>query len=437
MKTPIYDFVSNYIETGCKRLHMPGHKGRAFLGCEPYDLTEVSGADELYEAAGIIAESEANATGIFGFGRTFYGAEGSSQAIKAMLYLVAAGQEEPLILAARNVHKAFVYGCALNDIAVEWLYSETAGSVCQCSVSPAKLEAKLKIMKKLPAAVYVTSPDYLGNMQDIGGLAAVCDSFGVPLLVDNAHGAYLKFLPQSLHPLDCGAFMCCDSAHKTLPVLTGGAYLHLSKKAAVLYGEQVKKAMCLFGSTSPSYLILQSLDLCNRYLAAGYEEKLSASIAEIFQMKKALRDAGYKIVDSDPLKLTLTDLDGEAAAALLRKQGVECEYADRNNLVLMFTPENGREDFAAVKQFFLSCKAKSLAGENLVIVPLRQAMGIRQAVFAEWEIVPLAEAAGRICGTPLVSCPPAVPIAVSGELLTAEIIKVFSYYNIERIAVVK
>lgn len=84
-------------------------------------------------------------------------------------------------------------------------------------------------MKRKPAAVYITSPDYLGNLADIGGMSDVCRKYGVLLIVDNAHGAYLHFLPKPEHPLDLGAEMCCDSAHKTLPVLTGGAYLHISQ----------------------------------------------------------------------------------------------------------------------------------------------------------------------------------------------------------------
>ena len=131
MKTPIVNFVNAYAEKNMSRMHMPGHKGKGFLGCEKFDITEVSGADSLYEADGIIAESEANATKLFGTGRTVYSTEGSSQCIRAMLHLavmnwktfVKAG-ERPLVIAARNVHKAFVYAAALIDFDVDWLWPE-------------------------------------------------------------------------------------------------------------------------------------------------------------------------------------------------------------------------------------------------------------------------------------------------------------------------
>ena len=113
MKTPIFDFVRSYADRQGLRLHMPGHKGNPFLGCERWDITEVSGADALYEAEGIIAESEKNAAALFGAAATLYSAEGSSQCIRTMVHLAVQGRENPWILAGRNAHKAFLYAAAL------------------------------------------------------------------------------------------------------------------------------------------------------------------------------------------------------------------------------------------------------------------------------------------------------------------------------------
>ena len=266
MRTPIVDFVKAYADADVSRFHMPGHKGRAMLGCEPYDITEIKGADVLSDADGVIAESEAYASALFG-ARSFYSTEGSTLCIKTMLALVASEskrQTRPLILAARNVHKAFVYACALLDLRVEWLDPATPAHLCACPITARDVEKALDAMQEKPAAVYLTSPDYLGNLADVEGIAKVCRARSIPLLIDNAHGAYLRFLEPSQHPISLGATMCCDSAHKTLPVLTGGAYLHLSPDAP-FDAQTVRRRMALFASTSPSYLILQSLDLCNRY----------------------------------------------------------------------------------------------------------------------------------------------------------------------------
>ena len=183
MTTPIVDFVRRYAQSGTSRLHMPGHKGQSLLGFEPWDITEIKGADELYGADGIIAQSEANATRLFGTVHTYYSTEGSSQCIRAMLCLAlqaapAAGQR-PVLLAARNAHKALLYAAALLDFDIQWLWPapQDAGALCSCPVSAAKLTGALQGLAqqgKRPFGVYITSPDYLGGVQDIAALAGVC-----------------------------------------------------------------------------------------------------------------------------------------------------------------------------------------------------------------------------------------------------------------------
>ena len=213
MNTPIYDFLKEYEASGKARFHMPGHKGQEFLGCESLDITEVAGADSLYEAGGIIAESEANAAALFGAQRTCYSTEGSSQCVRAMLYLALTNRPEgtaPVIVAARNVHKSFVSAAALLDFEIVWLWPEKSTSLCSCVVTPEMLEKTLAELPAPPAAVYVTSPDYLGTLADIAGLAEVAHRHGTVLVVDNAHGAYLHFLKPDgqmllkdvAHPLD-------------------------------------------------------------------------------------------------------------------------------------------------------------------------------------------------------------------------------------------
>ena len=276
MTTPVCDFVRSYAAKNPLRLHMPGHKGVSLLGFEDMDITEIDGADSLYEAEGIIAESEANASALFGCD-TFYSTEGSSQCIRAMLFLACMSEEnaqKPLVLAGRNAHKTFLSAAALLDFDTQWLYGENSSSYLSCDISAEYLEKAIASAERKPAAVYITSPDYLGNTADIKSLAAVCHSHGVLLLVDNAHGAYLKFLLQSQHPVDLGADMCCDSAHKTLPVLTGGAYLHIAPSVRGKLSPLAKNALAMFGSTSPSYIIMQSLDMANKYIADGYSHKL-------------------------------------------------------------------------------------------------------------------------------------------------------------------
>lgn len=437
MNTPVADFVQRYAKAGTARLHMPGHKGRCFLGCEPWDITEIHGADALYEAEGILAESEQNAAALFGSQRTCYSTEGSSQCIRAMLYLAVAASGSHTVVAARNVHRAFVSAAALLDLEIRWLWPEESRSLCGCPISPAQLEETLHSLPEPPAAVYLTSPDYLGGMAEIPALAQICHQHVTLLLVDNAHGAYLRFLQPSLHPLDLGADLCCDSAHKTLPVLTGGAYLHLSPTAPAQLAPLAKSALGLFGSTSPSYLTLASLDLCNRYLAEGYPQRLAEAVERLAELRERLTAAGWRVEPSDPLRVTVAaprGVTGQELAGQLRRQGAECEYADRDFLVLMATPENTPEELAQAAAALGQCPGEA----NPPQLPLargERACSIRQAAFAPRETVDAAHSLGRVCGLPTVGCPPAIPIAVSGERITPEALALFAYYGIEQVEV--
>ncbi len=438
MNTPICDFVKAYRDSGLVRAHMPGHKGVAHLGCEPWDITEIDGADVLYRSSGIIRESEENAAALFGSARTVYSTEGSSLCIRGMLYLAMQKTGRRTFLAGRNVHSTFVTACALLDAEVAWL---TGGeTLTACPITPDSLADALDTMEP-PAAVYVTSPDYLGNTLDIAALAQVCHSRGVLLLVDNAHGAYLKFLERDRHPITLGVDLCCDSAHKTLPVITGGAYLHISRQVADL-AEQAEHALALFASTSPSYLILQSLDGVNPYLAEGFPAALTACCERVAALKDALATYGYTLVGDEPLKVTIAPkaygYTGEELAAHLMESGVVCEFADSDYLVLMFTPDNADGDYDRVERALCGLPkgapytdiAPALATPSVV-------RSLRQALFAPAETLPLDACLGRTLASPTVSCPPAVPVLVGGEVVDESAIKVFEYYGYDTLRVVK
>jgi len=440
MNTPIVDFVKRYIEQGFTRCHMPGHKGVSFLGCEPLDLTEIVGADSLYEASGIIAQSEANASALFGCA-TFYSTEGSSQCIRAMLDLIcrhAAEQQRPArILAGRNAHKVFVGAAALLGMDVTWLYGNDP-SYLSCALTPDSVEQA--IIQHAPVALYITSPDYIGNVTDIAAIAAVCHKHGVLLAVDNAHGAYLRFLSPSRHPMDLGADLCCDSAHKTLPALTGAAYLHIADTAPALFREQAKSALSRFGSTSPSYLILQSLDLVNAYLANGYADKLVNTIRRVTALRNALHTVGFDTVGDEPTKLTICPkaygYTGAELAELLRKSRVECEFADPDHVVLMFTPES--DAFEKVETVLGTVERR----EAIVNTPpcpaiAAQVIPPQDTLFCPRETVSVDNAAGRILAEETVGCPPAVPIVTCGECITKEAIDAFHYYGIDTCVVMK
>ena len=445
MDTPICDFVRGYARSGALRLHMPGHKGEGPLGMEALDITEIPGADSLYEADGVIAQSEKNASALFG-APTLYSTEGSSLCIRAMLALVqrhaAAQGRRPMIAAGRNAHKTFLSAAALLDLPVNWLTPEGAQSYLSCALSAGELEAQLAAMDEPPAAVYLTSPDYLGNTVDVAALSAVCHRHGALLLVDNAHGAYLRFLPQSRHPIDLGADLCCDSAHKTLPVLTGGAYLHIAESMPQTLRAQAKDALALFGSTSPSYLILQSLDAANRTLAQGYRARLADFLPRVQRAKDALRAQGYALCGDEPLKLTLRTKPygyrGAELAARLAEGGVVCEFADPDFLVMMLTPEIGESGLARMVEVLAAVPRRDAIWEEPpAFRRTERVMSIREAMLSPGERVPVEASEGRVLASASVGCPPAVPVLVCGERIDAHAIACFGYYGIKACMVVK
>lgn len=446
MNTPICDFVNQYAKSDSVRLHMPGHKGKSFFGCERYDITEIDGADSLYAADGIIYESERNASLLFGTRATLYSTEGSSQCIRAMLYLALLSFKmkhrgiRPVVIAARNAHKAFLTAAALLDFDIEWLFPENNDySLCRCEISAKQLERTIDNTENI-ACVYVTSPDYLGNCLDISRLAGVSHKKGLPLLVDNAHGAYLRFLTDCAHPIALGADICCDSAHKTLPSLTGGAYLHISASAPAVFYEKARTAMALFGSTSPSYLILQSLDRVNKYIADGYSSRLEATVNKVVTLKARLYENGWRFAGSEPLKLTLDarkyGYTGDLVAGELQQHGIICEYADRDYVVFMLTPEVTDDELKRLETALMRFeKRQPIAVNHPEFQKPELAISVREALFMPSETVDVGNAVGRIVASLAVSCPPAIAPAVPGERINESTAYYFKYYNVDTISV--
>lgn len=441
MKTPIVSFLKSYQEKSPVRMHMPGHKGAGILGFEGMDLTEIYGADELFAAEGIIKESEQNASSLFGC-PTYYSTQGSTLCIQTMCTILCQDAKSkgktPKILAGRNAHRSFIHAAALLDFEIEWLYGNS--DYLSCKIHAEDLEKA--IIESHPTAVYLTNPDYLGNLLDIKSLASVCKKHNVLLAIDNAHGAYLRFLEPSLHPIDLGADLCCDSAHKTLPVLTGGAYLHLSESLNQVWKNNVKHFMEYFSSTSPSYLIMASLDAANEVLDTTFRNSLSECIQRVDGLKNTLTQHGYTILFGEPMKITISTKEfgytGNEIANLLMECDIYPEFYDSDYIVLMPSPYNTKDDLKRLETCLCGIDRKPiLINKPPKLEQSKKAMNMRQALFSSSITLDVSKSLGQVCSSVTVSCPPAILPVIPGEVISESSIEVMKYYGIETVRVVK
>lgn len=435
MTTPIVDFIEKYRRLGALRLHTPGHKGKNILGFEGYDITELDGADELFSPSGIIEESEKNASLVFGV-PTYYSAEGSSLCIRAMVYLCSQIRgEKPVIVAGRNAHKSFIYAAAMTDADVIFTNPHESDTYLSVTVTANDVEEAIKSSERPVSAVFITTPDYPGKMTELSGISEVCKKHGALLLVDCAHGAYLHFTGNS--PLKY-ADMCCASAHKTLPALTGAAYLHVRYPVDA---RAVKAAMAAFASTSPSYLILASLDALNPYLT-GHKKRLSEFIPKVDEIKKRLTADCFELYGDEPLKITVNAAEygcsGDEISKYLIKKEIYPEYSDNVYITFMITPETEKKGLELLYNALSSLPKSAPLDVRPTAVKLpKRIMSVREAFFSAKEILPTQNCAGRILSDVNISCPPAVCPVVCGELIEEDIIPVLISLKIKELSVIK
>ncbi len=429
--TPLYQALAAHQKKGRASFHTPGHKGRE--GIFPPDLlsldvTELPDTDSLFEAGGPILQAEQEAAQVLGTAHTFFSAGGCTLCILAMLRLASLDRPpgKRKILAGRVLHRSAVQGMALLDLEPVWvLPRQDAGQHLAGRVHPEDVEAVLCREGDSIAAVYVTSPDYFGVLADIPGISAVCRRYDVPLLVDNAHGAHLFFTSPACHPLREGADMTACSAHKTLPVLTGGAWLNLADGK---YAPFARDAMALFASTSPSYLILTSLDLCTRWAQDQARPAMQALQEKAAQVRCLAEDWGFVFPQgrTDPVRLALDvsayGISGETAAEHFRGKGVEPEYADGTHVILIPTPMTREEEWARVEDALRSMpQGKAEREFTCPLPPLPPVVcSPREAVLRPSERIPLEQAVGRIAADPACPCPPGIPVVMPGERVTPE-----------------
>lgn len=418
----LFDLQAEYNPEKLSRFHTPGHSGCGaaippLAPILPLDVTEVEAFDSLYHASGALADLERRLAGVFGTKATLISAGGCTLAIQAMLALAV--PQGGKVLIGRNAHRSALNTIALLDLKPSWLYPANGAVITADEVAQGIAE------NPDAAAVYLTSPNYYGQLCDIQAIAAVAHAHGIPLLVDNAHGSHLGLLRENLHPIHLGADMTACSIHKTLPVLTGGALLNIANADFV---PRAKEKMALFGSTSPSYLTMASIDLlCDRL-----EGDFAAAYTKLEQQVAALRSyaqqAGFHLLEGacDPVRFTLptgsNGFTGDTAYQAFRAAGAVAEYFDDRAIVFILTPFHEAKDFDRLQAGIAALRERRGAPCAPLCPPPknRQSCTVREAVFAKSEAVALQDAIGHVAADSVTPCPPGIPVLIPGEEVTPD-----------------
>lgn len=413
----ILEFAKKYKDSNPARFHTPGHKGNFEplngLALPELDITEIVGAGSLYEGNGPIAAVERMFKKLYGSKKTLLSAGGCTLCIQAMLAI--ANLSGKRLLAGRNSHVSLFHTAALLDISL--VFTEAYGGVPSAASVRSALTEDSTI-----AAVYITSVGYLGEQADVSGISAVCREYGIPLLVDNAHGAHLKWLKGQIHPLDAGASLCCDSIHKSLPAMTGAALLHIGEEG---FAERARESMALFGSTSPSYPVMISAQLCAEYLLSDRSKgDFSLLLTRMERVRNIAQKKGILYeAETEPTKLTLKTFE-ENLYEHFERYGIEAEYVSQEYIVFWASVMNSQRDFDRLEEAVralpsLPCSDGSYSLRTFIP---QQVLSVREATFAESEEIGISEAAGRIAGDTVCACPPGLVFAIPGERITEEVV---------------
>lgn len=434
MPTPLYDTLTGLMKTSPLRMHMPGHKGRyplvpGFETIAGLDFTEITGTGNLYEPGGPIDEAQMLWAQALGFSWCQFLTGGSTQGIHTALSLCCPPGSK--ILVDRGSHRSVFHSMALLDLIPVYLPRPwLAQDSVMGTIAPETVDHFLKSHPNIKM-VCITSPTYYGLLSDIPGIARVVHNHGGTLVVDGAHGLHLPFMGLEVFE---GADLVVASAHKTLPALGQGA---------VLLGRtqddgRRRHMAAIYGSSSPSYPIMASLDLAREWmLGEGKAAYLTAA-----QRVQALREVFPGLIAKepiDPLRLTIHFMDGFGSGAALEELGIYPELCDSGHVVMIVTGQDGEEALQRLRQGLERLRPQLGNRGELPPPPVPQAvLSQRQALFSDHQLLALRDCEGRIAGEQIAPYPPGIPVVAPGERITKKELAYFceiGYTVQEKVAV--
>ena len=436
----LYQKLAGYSREGVYPFHMPGHKRNpVFDGWGlPFseDITEIDGFDNLHHAEGILREAQERLAALYKVRRSWFSVGGSTASILAMVSAALDPGEKLLI--ARNCHKAVYHAAYLRRLSVSYLYPETdTAAGISGDIRPEEVEEAFRRDKGIKA-VLLTSPTYDGVVSDVKKIARIVHSHGAVLIVDEAHGAHLRFhdyFPDSA--ADNGADLVCQSFHKTLPAMTQTAVLHLCSDRVPAC--RIERFLDIYETSSPSYILMASLDRCVSFLEEEGEAAFSRYVRLLSDTREKLRadgtDGRIRLLDPkscfafDRSRILLSCPDGYAFSSWLRREaGIECEMAAPGYALLLTSVGDRKEGFdrltAAAERaegiFGDDAPGKDRTGTGVYEAArdLPQEEPLWSAMDKGGGRVPLRESAGKVSAEFLYLYPPGIPLVVPGERIT-------------------
>lgn len=410
--------------------HMPGHKNifpELFAGFDP---TELPGLDNLHCPQGVLARVQAKVADIYQVARTYFLVNGSSVGIMAALTSALAPGD--LVLVPRSCHKAVVAGLIHSGAMPHWLEQEFCPRL-QHWLPPSRAQVAEHLAARSIQAAVFTSPDYFGLVPDLEGLTDLCHESGVTVIVDEAHGAHLGFgkgLGLPLSAVDAGCDIIVQSPHKTLPALTQAAWLHLNDLGLA---ECLQENLNLFHTTSPSYLLLSSLEFAGALAQdQGYyllrRLAMWAKMLELRAGQLKLSPWPQVIIRRDWTKFTLAKRTG--MESLLHRAGIFPELIQGNKVLFMLTMADALNPAGlhALYRVLPSLAQLPEAPEEGITPPPApvQECTPREAWLRAGQRVPIAKALGRIARQVIAPYPPGTMVVVPGQRLTEEDIQYLS-----------
>lgn len=426
----LFDVLKRYADSNPARFHMPGHKGSSnlaeFKAFSPFDVTEIDITDDLSAPYGAIKHLEERFASLYNAKSSLLLVNGSTTGNIAMLLSLGISKR---ILVARNCHKSVFSGAALAGHELISIFPDANTG----RIIPEEVESALR--DNTIDAVFITSPTYYGICSDVDAIAEIAHNHGAKLFVDCAHGAHFPFsklLPNC--PDSCDAWVV--SCHKTLNSLTQSALLNIGHTNN-MSESMIRKYVSMVQSSSPSYLLMLSLEnaLENRGDWNAHCKRILEFRQKLMQFENVKCMWSEKYFDFTRLTLTFLGYTGYEFGNILKEYGIYPEMADYSSVVLITTPNDPDEWYERLLYIFSNdinlinktseckCNNNMQKSQLAFLTPGVKALSIREAVFHNYELLPLEKTVGRIAAQSVGVYPPGIAAMFPGEIITLSVIQ--------------